>query len=170
MKNLVLVGFMGTGKTAVGKRVAPRLGLRFVDMDAVIEERAGQTVAQIFAAKGEPHFRQLERDLVVELAGQQGLVIATGGGIVLNADNITDYSRTGVVVCLWAEPATIFKRTQYSRKRPLLENEADRRKRIDELLRVREPYYKAIPLLIDNSHSTVEQDVEHVLKLYQQHA
>jgi len=86
-KNIVLVGFMGTGKTTLGQLLSERTGMNFVDMDSVIEERTGKSITDIFAQEGEAHFRKLERELVKELASQSGLVISTGGGIVLNPDS-----------------------------------------------------------------------------------
>src|SRR5512137_631528 len=101
MKNLILVGFMGSGKTAAGKLAARQLGLAFADMDDIIEQRAGSKISEIFAQKGEPYFRQIERELARELAARQGHVIATGGGIVLNPNNLRDLGQSGLVVCLW---------------------------------------------------------------------
>jgi shikimate kinase len=165
MKNLVLVGFMGSGKTTVGKWVAERLGMTFVDMDHLIEQRQGQTVSHIFRAKGEPFFRQLERSLTRDLAAQQGQVIATGGGIVLNQENIDDFTKTGVVVCLWTEPHVVHERTKRASHRPLVEGD-DRPGRIKKLLREREPLYKAIPNQIDTSQMGLEQVVDEVLRIY----
>ena len=169
MRNLVLVGFMGTGKTVVGQRVAARLGLAFVDMDQVIAQRAGRSISEIFATDGEAHFRQLERALVRELAAQQGQVIATGGGVVLDPANLRDFARQGVIICLWCEPEVIYERTKHARHRPLIE-ETDRRQRVAALLRERAPLYQAIPLRVDNTQTTVEQDVESVLRLYRDQA
>ncbi len=166
MKNLVLVGFMGSGKTAVGKQAAAQLGLRFVDTDDLIEQRAGKTISAIFADDGEPHFRALERAVVQHVAATSDQVIATGGGVVLNPANISDFAATGVVICLWAEPEAILQRTATSRHRPLLEQDADREKRLRELLAQREPLYRAISLQVDNTHTTVEQDVERVIRIY----
>lgn len=166
MRNLVLVGFMGTGKSAVGRGLAARLALRFVDMDRVIEERAGQTIKEIFATHGEVRFRQLECDLARELASHDGQVIATGGGIVLNSFNLQHLGRTGVVVCLWASPEVVYQRTEHARHLPLLES-ADRRARIAKLLEQREPHYRCIPLQVDTSHRSVEQVVDEVVRLYQ---
>src|SRR5437773_12176957 len=99
MKNLVLVGFMGSGKTSTGKLAAQRLGLTFVDMDDLIEERHNQTISKIFETKGEAFFREHERKLVRELVARQGHSIATGGGVVLDPNNIRDTARTGIVIC-----------------------------------------------------------------------
>jgi shikimate kinase len=168
MKNLVLVGFMGSGKTSAGRLVAPRLGLRFVDMDEVIEQRQGRTIAQIFADQGEPFFRQLERDLVRELAAQQGLCIATGGGVVLDPDNCRDLAQTGIVICCWVDADTAYQRTRTSRHRPLLETDADRRAHLAALLARRAPLYRAIPLQVDTTHLSVEQLADALERLYRQ--
>src|SRR5258706_82205 len=96
MKNLVLVGFMGSGKTDAGKLAAARLKMTFVDMDEIIEQRHGQTISKIFETKGETFFRRQERALVRELAAKQDQVIATGGGVVLDQNNLRDFSRTGI--------------------------------------------------------------------------
>ncbi len=165
MKNLVLVGFMGTGKTVVGQRAAARLGMTFVDTDQLIEQRTGQKISDIFAKQGEACFRKIERELVRELASQPDRVIATGGGVVLDANNLRDLGRTGIIICLWSEPDVIYERTRKVRDRPLLEDQ-DRRQRIEQLLHQRAPLYKAIPLHIDNTHTTVDQDVDEVIRIY----
>ncbi len=161
------MGFMGTGKTSVGRTLAYALGLAFVDMDQIIEERAGKPISRIFAEEGEPHFRGLERSLVVELSAQSGLVVACGGGVVLNPDNILDYSRTGLVVCLTATPETIFERTARATHRPLLEQQ-DRFQRIVDLLEKRRALYASIPLQIDTTHLSTPQVSEIIKKTYRQ--
>jgi|YelNatPaOPRAMG01_1025707.scaffolds.fasta_scaffold21942_4 3-phosphoshikimate 1-carboxyvinyltransferase len=166
MKNLVLVGFMGTGKSAVGRALADRLGLKFVDMDRLIQTRAGQTISQIFQTHGEAHFRQLERAAAAELARQHGLVIATGGGIVLDPANLEHLGRTGLVVCLWAEPEVVHQRTARARHLPLLEHH-DRRERVAALLRQREPLYRAIPHQVDTSDKSLAQVVDEVARIYE---
>jgi shikimate kinase len=169
MKNLVLVGFMGSGKTTVGQWLAERLGMSFVDMDQLLEQRHGQTIAHIFKTRGEPHFRQLERELVCELAATQGQVIATGGGVVLNPDNLRDLGKTGVVVCLWAAPRVLYERTKKTRNRPLIEG-SDRFGRLRKILREREPLYKAVPNLIDTSYMGMEQVVDEIIRIYRKSA
>lgn len=163
--NIVLMGFMGTGKTSVGKKLAATLNLRFVDMDQIIEERAGKPITRIFAEEGEPHFRSLERALVVELAAQGGQVIACGGGVVLNPDNIRDYSHSGLVVCLTATPELIFQRTASATHRPLLEQQ-DRLQRIKDLLEKRRALYASIPHQVDTVAQTPDQVAEAILNLY----
>jgi shikimate kinase len=167
--NIVLMGFMGTGKTSVGKKLAATLNLRFVDMDQIIEERAGKPITRIFAEEGEPHFRSLERALVVELAAQGGQVIACGGGVVLNPDNIHDYSKTGLVVCLTATPELIFQRTARATHRPLLEQQ-DRFQRIVDLLEKRRALYASIPHQVDTAARTTDQVAEVILELYRAEA
>jgi len=168
MKNLVLVGFMGSGKTAAGKIAAKRLGMAFVDMDTIIEVRAGQTIAQIFKTKGEPFFREQERTLAQELAGKSGQVVATGGGIVLNAENLREFEGSAVVICCWVNASVAYERTKHTKHRPLLEGEADRRTRIEALLSEREPLYKAIALQIDTSAMGVEQQANEIVRIYKQ--
>ena len=162
--NIVLVGFMGTGKTTVGRLVAGRLGMSFVDMDQAIEERAGRKISEIFAAEGEPYFRELERDAVKELSAKAGLVIATGGGVVLNHDNISDFSRSGTVVCLIADPRVILDRVSNESHRPLLEG-GEKARKILTLLESRRKLYDSIPNRIDTTSITPAQVAEKVLVL-----
>lgn len=163
--NIVLIGFMGTGKTSVGKRVAEQLEMAFLDMDDIIVERQGKDISRIFAEDGEPFFRQLERELVGELARRDGLVIATGGGVVLNDDNITDFRSSGVVICLSADPNIILERVTQETHRPLLEGD-EKIRRILEILEARQGLYNAIPHQIDTTHLTVDEVVAQVVRLY----
>ena len=161
--NIVLIGFMGAGKTTVGKALAERLQRDFVDMDIELEARAGKPIPRIFAEDGEPVFRRMERDLVKELSRRSNLVIAAGGGIVLNPDNIRDFSATGHVICLKAAPDEILRRVSGSNHRPLLE-EGDKSGRIRKLLMARQPFYDAIPAQVDTTGKTVGEVVALVLK------
>jgi shikimate kinase len=168
MKNLVLVGFMGSGKTDAGKLAAARLRMTFVDMDQIIEQRHGQTISKIFETKGEAFFRQQERALVRELAAKQNHVIATGGGVVLNPNNLRDFSSTGVIICCWVDAKVAHERTKNSKHRPLLGGQTDRLARIEALLREREHLYKAIPDRVDTSAMNVEQQTDEILRIYKQ--
>ncbi len=173
MKNLVLVGFMGSGKTSAGKLAAQRLGMTFVDMDAVIEQRHGQTISRMFETRGEAFFRQRERALVRELASEQDRVVATGGGIVLDGNNLRDFSRTGIVICCWVDAKVAYERTKDEKHRPLLGllgADSDRLARIETLLHERESLYKAIPNRIDTSAMSVEQQADEIVRMYKQHA
>ena len=164
--NIVLVGFMGTGKTAVGHRLAKRLDLAYLDMDETIETRQGKSISAIFADDGEPRFRELERELVRELSDGSGLVIATGGGIVLNPENIADFERTGLVVCLQASPETILRRVAHETHRPLLQDE-DKLKRITEILSRRAPLYAAVAHQMDTNALSVDEVADQIVALYQ---
>lgn len=162
--NIVLVGFMGTGKTSVGKGLARRLGLEFLDMDKVIVERQNKSIQQIFAENGEPFFRMLEKNLAKELSAQKGRVIATGGGIVLNPDNIKAFSGTGLVVCLTATPEAILKRVERDTTRPLLAT-GDKMTKITELLNARKHLYDAIPVRIDTSALQVPDVINRIIAI-----
>lgn len=167
--NIVLVGFMGTGKSAVGRRLARCLRRDFIDMDAVIEERAGKSISRIFAEDGEPYFRRLERALVQELAREPNRVIAGGGGVVLNPDNLADFSRSGLVVCLTAAPEEILRRVKTATHRPLLQTD-DPAGRIRELLQQRQPFYDAIPCRVDTTGLTLDEVVSGILAMFDEYA
>lgn len=162
--NVMLVGFMGTGKTTVGRMVAERLQKTFVDMDHLIEERAGKKISDIFAQEGEAHFRTLERALIQELSAQENLVVAAGGGIVLNPVNIEDFSKRGLVICLKASHETILRRVLKSSDRPLLE-EGDKRQRIIDLLNARQALYDAIPLSVNTACLSAREVADDVCRL-----
>jgi len=141
--SVFLVGPMGSGKTAVGKRLARSLGYGFVDSDAVIEERTGVDIPFIFEKEGEAGFRQREREVIDELTRRPAIVLATGGGAVLAAENRALLAQRGTVVYLEASVDQQLARTRRSRNRPLLQT-ADPRSRLEELMTVREPLYREI--------------------------
>ena len=140
--NLVLIGFMGVGKSRIGPMCARRLGYAFRDSDHEIEAQAGCSVAEFFAREGEAAFRALERQVIAELAARRGLVIATGGGTVLDPENVARLRETGRVVLLTATPRAILQRVGDPKTRPLLANSPDPLKRIRELLAQRTPCYE----------------------------
>lgn len=162
--NVALVGFMGTGKTAVGQAVARILGMKFVETDALIEMKANKSVPQIFAERDEIAFRELEIDVIREVSAETGAVIACGGGVVLNWINIERLHQNAVIVHLSATPAVTYRRVadQVS-KRPLL-NVPDPRARIGELIRFRRPFYeRAADIKIDTSRLTIEEAAHAVI-------
>ncbi len=163
-KNIILVGFMGTGKTVTGRVLAEQTGLELVDMDSIIEKRAGKAISDIFASEGEAVFRAMERELAQELAQRDGLIISTGGGIVLNPDNISDFEKTGLVVCLKASPEIIFQRVEKDTTRPLLAG--DKKTQITSILKMRQPLYDAIEHGIDTDGRTTEETAKPILELY----
>jgi shikimate kinase/3-dehydroquinate synthase len=164
MTNIVITGFMGTGKSAVGREVARRLGWRFVDIDDVIVSRAAKTIPRIFAEYGEAAFRAMESGVCAELSTQDGLVIATGGGALVNPDNRRVMMRGGTVVCLNAAPDEILRRVGGDDNRPLL-NVPDPRARVTELLAARRAAYQTIPWQIDTTGLSVEEVAEQVIAL-----
>src|SRR5882672_1989179 len=127
--NLALIGFMGTGKTSVGRVVAEMLGFQFLDTDELIQSRTGRTIADIFSKEGEPVFRDLERQVVQELSTREKTVISTGGGLPTNAENLTALKSFALVVCLWASPEKIWERVRHQSHRPLL-HDADPQQKI----------------------------------------
>ncbi|NJN97352.1 MAG: shikimate kinase [Anaerolineales bacterium] len=140
-KNIILTGFMGTGKSTVGCLVAAELGREFVDMDTLIEQREGRPIAQIFADSGEAYFRQLEAGLCRELAAREGLVIATGGGALVTEANLRVMGSSGLVICLDCAPAKRWwQRIGQSEDRPMLaEQDEGRFARLAALLEQRAP-------------------------------
>ncbi len=164
MQNIYLVGFMGTGKTETAKALAKLLGRSFVDMDDLIETRAGMLIPGIFRIKGESYFRTLEKEVVAELASQDGLVVACGGGAFAVQENIDLFKKSGIVVCLTSTPETILKRTQWSTHRPLLDVQ-DPRARIEEMLKKRAPFYAQAHHTVDADKLSVTKAAEAVLKI-----
>jgi shikimate kinase len=166
--NLTLTGFMATGKSVVGRIVARRLGMRFVDMDTVIEERAGKPISRIFAEDGEPVFRQMEADLARELSAEDGVVIATGGGCMLRPENREALGQASVVVCLWADPEEVLRRAGEDSSRPLLPGGGA--EEIRQLLAQRQPAYQQLPNHIHTTGMTKEQVAEQVIEIIQSRA
>lgn len=161
-RNIVLTGFMGTGKSSVGRRLASRLGYRFVDTDTLIVEKAGLPIKEIFEQSGEPRFRELEREAIENISRESGLVIATGGGVVLDDINMSNLRNNGVIVCLTATPEVIMERTQGRNDRPLL-NTSEREQRVLELLEFRRPFYERSDLTVDTSSMRVDEVIKVIL-------
>lgn len=158
--NIVLAGFMGTGKSAVARVLAARLGWRYVDSDARIIERARMSILEIFARHGEAHFRQLEREIAPQLAALPKVVIATGGGMLTQAVNLDVFVAHGMVVCLNATPEAIWARVGHDHNRPLLKGDWR------ALLESRREAYAAIPFQVDTSGKSVEVVADEVLALW----
>lgn len=153
--NIVLTGFMGTGKSTVGRLVAERLGRRFVDTDALIESRHGP-IPRLFAEHGEDHFRRLEREVAAELAATSGLVVATGGRTMLDPANQASLGASGTVVCLAASVEQLVLRLQdEAEDRPLLQGD-DPAGRITGLLAEREAGYARFPQVVTDGRTPDE--------------
>ncbi|MCX8090059.1 MAG: hypothetical protein N3I86_03860 [Verrucomicrobiae bacterium] len=160
--NIALIGFMGTGKSSVGRLVADTLRFTFLDTDTVIEARAGKPITEIFAQEGEPAFRQMEAKLVEELARRERTVIATGGGLPVNPANMASLKTHALVVCLWASPEKIYERVKHQTHRPLL-NVPDPLERIRTLLAAREPHYRQADVLINTEMRTIREVAQQVI-------
>src|SRR3989344_1423229 len=129
VKNIVLVGFMGSGKTTIATKLASRLKARYISTDDLIAEREKRTINEIFTKSGEGYFRDVEGKVIKEISGQEGLVIDAGGGAVLREENMADFKSNGIVICLTADEETIMERTKKYKHRPLLNVAAQKRKR-----------------------------------------
>jgi shikimate kinase len=162
---IILVGFMGTGKSVVGKRLAERLGRPFVDTDALIVEAAGQTIPRIFAAEGEAGFRERETAVLRDLASTDGAVVATGGGVLGREENVLLLRGMGPLICLTAHPERILERTRPWSDRPMLAGAADPRLAVEQLLGERAAHYARADFTIDTSDRTVEEVVDEICRV-----
>lgn len=167
IRNLALIGFMGTGKSTVGRQAAHLLQFTYLDTDHVIEARAGKTISEIFQQDGEPAFREWERRIVGELAHRTQTVIGTGGGLPVNAENLASLKTHALVVCLWATPEAIYQRVRDHSHRPLLAD-PDPLEKIRELLAIREPYYRQADVLVNTELRSVREVVMQVVHQFHQ--
>src|SRR5882672_8360970 len=162
LHNLALIGFMGTGKSSVGRLVAVQLHYDFVDTDELIEKRGDKTVTQIFAQEGEGRFREIEQQLVAEMAGWRRKVIATGGGLAANDANLASLKQHSLLVCLWAPAEAIWERVRNQAHRPLLQD-PDPLSRIRVLLAERTPYYRQADVLVNTGMRSIKEVSQQVL-------
>jgi len=162
--NIYITGFMGTGKSAVGRVVAQKIGKIFIDTDRAIKDRQGRSIADIFENWGENHFRQLETNLLKELAQRDDLVVATGGGTLLSRENVRLLDEGSIIICLFADPMVIHKRIKKNNMRPLLEH-GDRLKTIKNLMKKRDSFYKQFDWQVDTSDLTVEEAADEILNI-----
>ena len=168
-RNLVLVGFMGSGKSSVGRILSSLTGFALVDTDTLVAQEAGKSIPAIFKQQGEEHFRALETKVLHSLVGRIGLIVATGGGVITVAENRKILPEIGPVVWLDADTEHLYQRVKHS-KRPLLQT-ADPRRTVEELYRARKPLYRqAATLRIDSGTLTHRQTAEAVLAQLQRSA
>ncbi len=162
--NIVLIGFMGTGKTAVGKALAEKLGRSFVELDLLIEQRVGKSIPDIFQQDGETAFRELEIEVTREVSKGRNLVIACGGGLVLNKINVDRLKESAIIVYLTASPGVILKRVASEEgQRPLLEVD-NPILTIREMLSFRKPFYeRAADIKIDTSKLDIDAVAEQII-------
>ena len=163
--NIALIGYMGTGKTAVGQTLAKKLGMKFIELDRLIEELAGKKIAEIFRTQDETAFRELEIEATKKVAGEKHSVIACGGGIVLNKINIDRLREGAVMVYLTASPRTILKRVSGEKgQRPLLAVD-NQLKTIEDMLKFRKPYYeRSADITINTTKLSIDATVEEIIR------
>ncbi len=161
--NIFLVGLMGSGKTTIGRALAKKLGKRFIDADHEIEARTGASIPLIFEIEGEASFRQREADVIRDLTAQEGIVLATGGGAVLDEQSRHFLKNRGIVIYLNASINHILQRTSHDKNRPLLQT-ADPKARIEELARQRGPLYQEVAhITLETGRPNVQSVVHTIL-------
>lgn len=163
-QNIYLVGLMGAGKTTVGRQLAKRLGRPFYDSDHEIVERTGVPIPTIFEIEGEEGFRRREAQTISELTATKEMVMATGGGVVINPENRARLRNTGWVIYLSVPPVILYERTKHDRNRPLL-HVPDPLKKLEELHSMRDPLYREVAhVVIDGSHLVASGIVHYLVK------
>lgn len=167
-KNVVLVGFMGSGKTSVGKKLSMDLKREFIDMDDFIVKKEGMSINDIFEKKGEAYFRGIERELCIRLSEPKSKVIATGGGVIKNDDNVANLKKGGIVVYLKSSPKQIAYNLRFDNSRPLLVG-GNKEEKITSLLAEREPTYnKCADVIIDVSNLNIDETIEKIKTIINQ--
>ncbi len=167
-KNIYLVGLMGAGKTTIGKQLAKRLGRRFYDSDHEIVARTGVPIPTIFEIEGEAGFRRREAQTIVELTAESGIVMATGGGVVINPENRQRLRETGWTVYLNVPPRLLYERTRHDKNRPLLQV-ADPLAKLEELHAQRDPFYRDVAnIVIEGNQLLASGIVHHLIREYSQ--
>jgi shikimate kinase len=163
-KNVSLIGFMGTGKSSIGKALGRILSRPVVDIDHVIEAKERKKIREIFEISGEPHFRALERKAIAEASASAGAVITTGGGAAIDPENMRVLRLNGWVVALTAKPETIFYRVKDSKHRPLLKPGEDMLESIQKLMEIRAPYYEKADFRFDTDGRSASQVAEAIIR------
>ena len=162
--NIIITGFMGTGKSVVAKELARKLKMEYIDTDQVIEGRQGMSIADIFAGHGENYFREQEDKLVKELSQKENMVIATGGGTLLSSNNAGILNQTREIICLYADSLTIYNRVNKKNNRPLLKGE-NILNEINRLLEERNKVYNNFTIKIDTTNLSVQEVVDKIITL-----
>jgi len=164
MKNIILVGFMGTGKTTIATKLANRLGMNYVSTDDLIEKREKRTINEIFTHDGEDAFRDIESEIVREASAMENTVIDAGGGAVLRDENMANFRSSGIIICLTADEDIVMARTKKYKHRPLL-NVEDPKQRIRTLIAKRAPYYAKADHCIDTGKLTIRQVIDKIVEI-----
>ena len=163
--NIVLIGFMGTGKTSIGRRISSQLRMRYVDTDEIVERDNRRRISDIFAADGEPVFRELESEAVRKVSKLHNHVISTGGGVVLKEANMTELKRNGIIFCLTATAEEIYKRVGHQTHRPLLQD-PDPLTKIQSMLAERQSYYAEADHMISTTGRAFGEIITHIKRMF----
>ncbi|MFP4498143.1 MAG: shikimate kinase [Vulcanimicrobiota bacterium] len=165
-KNIYLAGFMGTGKSTIGRELARFMGRKFIDMDKIIERNEGMSVNSIFEEKGEEHFREMELKVARELSRQTNRVVATGGGTLLN-DQIRElFVQSGIIICLITNEEQLVSRLKRTDKRPLLKGYREElNKKVSQLLEERKNVYSGINIRIDTTNLTPQEAAHKIIDI-----
>ncbi|MDD3150869.1 MAG: shikimate kinase [Candidatus Gastranaerophilales bacterium] len=168
MKNIVLIGLMGSGKTTIGKLLAQKLGLNFIDTDSIIEKEANKTINEIFENYGEELFRKLESNTIKEISKREEKVISTGGGIVENPENMQNLRKNGIIVYLEAGPKELYERIKGDNNRPLLKNNP--KDTLKNLFEKRSPLYKQADIIVNTEHKESYEIINEIIEKYKNYA
>ena len=164
-KNIVLVGLMGSGKSAIGRTIAKVLGRRFIDTDRYIERKIGKTIAEIFEQEGEAKFRSIEKEVIKKISQYIGIVLATGGGTIKDPENFKYLKDSGWIIALYALPETLYKRIAGKRIRPLLLNQDDPVKKLEEIQNERKIMYAKADFQIDTENKEINEIAYEIIGL-----
>lgn len=157
MKNVFLIGFMGSGKSTVASCLSKNYGMEIIEMDEVLVEREGMSIPDIFAKKGESYFREAETNLLIEIQSEQNKVVSCGGGVVLREKNVQEMKKSGQIVLLNAKPETILERVKDDDNRPLLEGKKNT-EFISDMMEERRPKYEgAADFVIQTDGKTADE-------------
>ena len=163
--NIVLVGFMGTGKTSIGRRLSTQLRMRYVDTDDIIERDSGRRISEIFEQDGEAAFRELESEAVRKVSKLYNYVISTGGGVVLKEANMAELKRNGIVFCLTATPEEIYRRVRHQSHRPLLQT-PDPLTKINSMLEERHAYYVKADYMVETTGRSFGEVMAYIKRVF----
>lgn len=162
MKSIFFIGFMGTGKTTISQIVSKKLGMKWVDLDEMIIKKENRSISNIFKENGEQYFREIEKEVLKEIADEGGYVVSTGGGVVIANENIEIMKKSGIVITLAASPEVIFERIKDDQNRPLLQVNSP----MDEIKRLmfeRAHFYIKGDIIIDTSYGSIEELADEII-------